>query len=108
VLEDSKGNCRPGLNAVQLYLFKSRNLQIFQDELIYLYSSERHRGRIYALFSVSRRCTWSDIFKAVNGLSTTGDISRANCVGICTEGAAANSEHEKAFRPQVWQIDPHV
>jgi hypothetical protein len=52
--------------------------------------------------------TGSDIFKAVNDYFTAEDISWANCVGICTDGAAALTGHEKCFQAEVQQIGPHV
>jgi hypothetical protein len=57
---------------------------------------------------LSEKCTGSDIFKAVNGHFTAEDISWANCVGICTDGAAALIEHKKLFHAEVQQIGPHV
>jgi hypothetical protein len=56
---------------------------------------------------LSERCTESDIFKAVND-HFTADIPLANCVGICTDGAAASTGHKKGFQAEVQQIGPHV
>jgi hypothetical protein len=44
----------------------------------------------------------------VNGYFTAEDISWANCVGICTDGAAALTIHKKGFQAEVQQICPHV
>jgi hypothetical protein len=49
-----------------------------------------------------------DIFKVVNDCYTAEDISWANCVGICTDGAAALTEHKKGFQAEVQEIVPHV
>jgi hypothetical protein len=57
---------------------------------------------------LSERCTGNDILKAVNDYFTADDISWANCVGICTEGAAALTGHKKGFQVEVQQIGPHV
>jgi hypothetical protein len=57
---------------------------------------------------LSERCTRSDIFKVVNDRFTAEDISRANCVGICTDGAEALTGHKKGFQAEVQQIGPHV
>jgi hypothetical protein len=56
----------------------------------------------------SERCTGSDIFKAMNDYFTAEDISWANCVGICTDGVTALTEHKKGFPAKVQQIGPHV
>jgi hypothetical protein len=32
----------------------------------------------------------------------------ANCISICTDGAAALTEHKKGFQVEVQQIGPHV
>jgi hypothetical protein len=50
----------------------------------------------------------SDIFKAVNDYFTAENISLANCVGTCTDGAAALTGHKKSFQAEVQQIGPHV
>jgi hypothetical protein len=50
---------------------------------------------------LSERCTGSGIFKAVNDYFTAEDISCANCVGICTDGAAALTGHKKGFQAEV-------
>jgi hypothetical protein len=55
---------------------------------------------------LSERCTGSDIFNAVNDHFTAEDISWANCVGICTDGAAALTGHKKGFQAEVQQIGP--
>jgi hypothetical protein len=55
---------------------------------------------------LSERCTGSDIFKAVNDYFTAEDIYWANCVGICTEGAAALTGRKKGFQAKVQQIGP--
>jgi hypothetical protein len=57
---------------------------------------------------LSERCTGSDIFKAVNDYFTAEDITWANCIGICTDGTAALTGHEKGFQADVQQIGPHV
>jgi hypothetical protein len=57
---------------------------------------------------LSERCTGSDIFKAVNDYFAEEDISCANCVCICTDGAAALTGHKKGFQAEVQQIGPHV
>jgi hypothetical protein len=44
----------------------------------------------------------------VNDYLTAEDISWANCVGICTDGAAAFTGHKKGFQAEVQQIGPHV
>jgi hypothetical protein len=54
------------------------------------------------------RCTGSDIIKAVNDYFTAEDISRANCNGICTDGAAALTGHKKGFQAEVQQVGPHM
>jgi hypothetical protein len=54
------------------------------------------------------RCTGSDILKAVNDYFTEEDISWANCVGICTDGAAALTGYKRVFQTEVQQIGPHV
>jgi hypothetical protein len=46
---------------------------------------------------LSERCAGSDILKAVNDYFTAEDTSWANCVGICTDGAAALTGHKKGF-----------
>jgi hypothetical protein len=53
---------------------------------------------------LSERCTGSDIFKAVNDYFTAEYTSWANCVGICTDGAAALTRHKKGFEAEVQQI----
>jgi hypothetical protein len=50
---------------------------------------------------LSERCTGSDIFKVVDDYYTAEDISWANCVGICTDGAAALTGHKKGFQAEV-------
>jgi hypothetical protein len=50
---------------------------------------------------LSKRCTGSDIFKAVNDHFIAEDISWANYVGICTEEAAALTGHMKGFHAEV-------
>jgi hypothetical protein len=55
---------------------------------------------------LSERCTGSDIFKAVNDYFTAEDISWANCIGICTDGAAALTGHKKGFQAEVQQTGP--
>jgi hypothetical protein len=57
---------------------------------------------------LSERYTGSNIFKAVNDYFTAEDISWANCVGICTDRAAALTGHKKGFHAEVQQIGPHV
>jgi hypothetical protein len=57
---------------------------------------------------LSEKCTGSDIFKAVNDCFTAEDISWANCVGICTDGAAALTGHWKSFQAEVQQNGPHM
>jgi hypothetical protein len=57
---------------------------------------------------LSERCTGSDILKAVNDCSTAEDISWANCVGVCTDEAAALKGHKKGFQAEVQKIGPHV
>jgi hypothetical protein len=57
---------------------------------------------------LSERCTGSDIFKAVNDHFTAEDISWANYVDICTDGAAALTGHKKGFQSEVQQIGLHV
>jgi hypothetical protein len=57
---------------------------------------------------LSEKCTGSDIFKAVNDCFAAEDISWANCVGICTDGAAALTGHRKSFQAEVQQIGPHM
>jgi hypothetical protein len=44
---------------------------------------------------LSERRTRSEIFKAVNDYFTAEDIPWANCVGICTDGAATLTGHKK-------------
>jgi hypothetical protein len=44
----------------------------------------------------------------VNDCFTAEDISWANCVGICTDGAAALTEHKKGFQAEVQETGPHV
>jgi hypothetical protein len=46
---------------------------------------------------LSERCTGSDISKAVNDYFTAEYISWANCVGICTNGAAALTGEKKGI-----------
>jgi hypothetical protein len=48
----------------------------------------------------------SDILKAVNDYFTAEDISWANCVGICTDEAAALTGHKRVFQTEVQQICP--
>jgi hypothetical protein len=57
---------------------------------------------------LSERCTRSDIFKAVNDNFTAKDISWANCVSVCSDGAAALTGHKKGFQAEIQQIGPHV
>jgi hypothetical protein len=57
---------------------------------------------------LSERCTGSDIFKAVNDYFTAEDISWANCISICTDGAAALTGHKKGLQAKVQQIGSHV
>jgi hypothetical protein len=57
---------------------------------------------------LSERCTGNGINKAVNDYFTAEDISWANCVGICTDGAAALIGHKKGFQADVRRIGPHV
>jgi hypothetical protein len=47
-------------------------------------------------------------FKATNNYITSEDISWLNCVGICTDGAAALTEHKKGFQAEVRQVALHV
>jgi hypothetical protein len=56
----------------------------------------------------SDRRTGCDILEAANEYSTAEDISRANCVGIRTDGAAALTEHKKDFQAEVQQTGLHV
>jgi hypothetical protein len=42
----------------------------------------------------------------VNDHFTAEDISWANCVGICTDEAAALIGHKKGFQVEVQQIGP--
>jgi hypothetical protein len=44
---------------------------------------------------LSETCTTSDIFKAVNDCFKMEDVSRRNCIGICTDTAAALTRHKK-------------
>jgi hypothetical protein len=48
------------------------------------------------------------MFKAVNDYITSEDISWKNCVGICTDGAAALTGHKKGFQAEVRQVVPQV
>jgi hypothetical protein len=57
---------------------------------------------------LSERCIGSDILKAVNDCFTAQDISWANCVGICTDGAVALTGHKKGFQAEVQQTGTHV
>jgi hypothetical protein len=52
--------------------------------------------------------TGSDIFKTVNDYFTAEDISWANCIGICTDGAVALTGHKRGFQTEVQQIGLHV
>jgi hypothetical protein len=54
----------------------------------------------------SERCTGSDIFKAVIDYFTVEDISRANCVSMCTGGAAALTGHKKGFQAVYSKLVP--
>jgi hypothetical protein len=55
---------------------------------------------------LSERCTGNDIFKAVNDCFTAEDISWANCVGICTDGAAALTGQKKGFQVEAENWSP--
>jgi hypothetical protein len=44
----------------------------------------------------------------VNDYFTAEDIPWANCVGICSDGAAALTGHKKGFQAEVQQIGSHV
>jgi hypothetical protein len=100
--EDIKEQLLTGLNAVQNLLFKSTNQQMLQDQLSYLYlsdtvSKKTSRKSSYSVYRFQRDVQ-SDIFKALNDYFTAEDISRANCVSMCTSGAAALTGHKKGFQ----------
>jgi hypothetical protein len=44
----------------------------------------------------SETCTTNDVFKAVSDCFKMEDVSWRNCVGICTDTAAAVTRHEKS------------
>jgi hypothetical protein len=44
------------------------------------------------------------MFEAVNDYITSEDTSLSNCVGICTDGAAALTGHKKGFQAEVRQV----
>jgi hypothetical protein len=44
----------------------------------------------------------------VNDYFTAEDISWANYIGTCTDGAAALTGHKKGFQAEVQQIGPQV
>jgi hypothetical protein len=55
--------------------------------------------------SHSERCSGSDKFTTGNEYFTAEDTSWANCVGICTDGAAALTGQKKGFEAEVQQIE---
>jgi hypothetical protein len=57
---------------------------------------------------LSERCTGSDMSKAVNDYLRAEDISWENCVGICTEGAAALTGYKEGFQAEVQHVGPHL
>jgi hypothetical protein len=69
---------------------------------------EKFQEKLMFCLPLSERCTGSDIFKAVNDYFTAEDISWANCVGICADGAANLTGHKKGFQAEVQKISPHV
>jgi hypothetical protein len=57
---------------------------------------------------LSKRHTENAIFKAVYDHFTAENISSANCVGICTDEAAALTEHKKDLQAEVQQTGLHM
>ncbi|XP_075472991.1 protein FAM200B [Ascaphus truei] len=58
--------------------------------------------------SLEGHTTGEDIFSVVEEFFKANDLLWHNCVGVCTDGAAAMMGHKKGFRAKVLSIAPHV
>jgi hypothetical protein len=93
-----------------LQIFTSTDVARFSQLLVpvrYCFKENIQKEFMF-LLPLSKRCTGSNIFKAVNYYFTADDISYANCVGICRDRAAALKEHTKDLQDEVQQINPHM
>jgi hypothetical protein len=92
-----------------LHIEESTDVILAQLLVFVTYSFEENiQEEFMFCLPLSERCTGSDIFKVVNDYFTAEDISWANCVGICTDGAAALTGYKKGFQTEVQQIGSHV
>ena len=54
------------------------------------------------------RCTGSDIFNCLNGWMEDAGLQWANCLSICTDGAAAMLGKNKGLKAKVLSVAPHA
>jgi hypothetical protein len=66
----------------------------------------KHPRRCHVLSAAFRERYGSDILKAANGCFTAEDVSWANGVDTCTDGAAALTGHKKGFQPKCSKMAP--
>jgi hypothetical protein len=86
-----------------LKIYKSTDVAGLAQPLVFVIFcfEENFQEEFMFCISLSERCTGNDIFKAVNDNFTAEHISSAKCVGICTDGVAALTGHEKGFQAEV-------
>jgi hypothetical protein len=68
----------------------------------------KHPGRVNVLSAAFKEMYREWYIQGNEQYFTAEDISWANCVSICTDGAAVLTGHKKGFQAEAQKIGPHV
>jgi hypothetical protein len=73
----------------------------------YSYEGKLHEDMLFCS-PMEGRCTGSDIFNCLNGWMEDAGLQWANCLSICTDGAAAMLGKNKGLKAKVLSVAPHA
>uniref|UniRef100_A0A8C5CF82 DUF4371 domain-containing protein n=1 Tax=Gadus morhua TaxID=8049 RepID=A0A8C5CF82_GADMO len=73
----------------------------------YSYEGKLHEDMLFCS-PMEGRCTSSDIFNCLNGWMEDAGLQWANCLSICTDGAAAMLGKNKGLKAKVLSVAPHA